>query len=114
MLKIKATDLSSGGDSLPVWRAMLLCGLSVSGAVRACVHTSLYGIICACLTVSIYVAGVNLGSSCKPVRHVSGSLEMEVGLEDFHLACFGKGRGDMAGLWERTNGYVWVGLLPCN
>lgn len=39
----------------------------------------------------VYVARVNLGSSCKPVRCAQGCLGMEVGLKDFHLAWFGKG-----------------------
>ena len=85
-LKIKAIDLCTGRDSLPAWHAALLCGLSVNGAVCVCVclcvcaSTRLYKIICACLCVSIYVARVKLGSLCKPVRRVHGSLKMEVGL----------------------------------
>lgn len=73
--------------------------------VCARTSTSLYKIICTRLCVSIYVARVKLGSLCKPVRRVHGSLEMEVDLEDFHLACFGKG-GGTAGQLEWTTGYV--------
>lgn len=108
-LKIKAIDLCSGRDSLPAWHAVLAALWLVCqwGSVCVCAHawTSLYKIICARLCVSIYVARVKLGSLCKPVRRVHGSLEMEVDLEDFHLACFGKG-GGTAGQLEWTTGYV--------
>lgn len=108
-LKIKAIDLCSGRDSLPGWHAVLLCSLSVSGAlcVCMCAHQSIYKIICACLCASIYVARVNLGSLCEPVRRVQGCLEMEVVLKIFTLPGLVSGGGGGGG------GVGWMGMDNC-
>ena len=120
-LKIKAVDLCSGGDSLPAWRAVLLGGLSVSGAVAACVHTG----VCTWSFVHVSIYCMQRGSTWAPRVSRWGMSEAvwrwKLVLKIFTLpglesvcvcvclcvcVCVRVGGG---GLWEWTWECIWSG-----